>query len=180
MSKLIRNKNLAFGLIEVLIVLAIVATTMLAATQITLNGMRAIKLDEIVDFANGIMVQGLEIAKSPTTVEVVVSTVPANYNGSYRLQTNADGSSVLRLIDSSQTPITLAQCTSASNYFIRIENATGVQNPQVCLQMIVTQRQSLGLNYYEVRSRLVYNVGGQTVERDIYSYRRGSFTYRVQ
>lgn len=169
------NKKAGFGLIEILIVLAIIATTMLAATQISLNGIRAIKLDEVVDFANGMLLQGLELAKSPSTVRVFTLSGASNLNGSYRLQTASNGTTELRMVTTTQTPLTLAQCTSSSAYFVNITGATGVTNPQVCLQLMITARTNLGVNYYEIRTRLVYNLGGQTLEREIYAYRRGAF-----
>lgn len=168
-----------FGLIEVLVVLAIVATSMLAATQITFDGLRSIKLDEVVDYVNGSMLQALEIAKSPTSVEVVGTTAPANFDGSYRLQITPDGKGAMNRVTTATTPLTLANCSSSSPYFVNVQESNAVQNPLVCLQLVVTQKQNLGLNYYEVRSRIVYNLAGLTVEKEIVGYRRNSFTFRA-
>ncbi|MBL8014840.1 MAG: prepilin-type N-terminal cleavage/methylation domain-containing protein [Candidatus Doudnabacteria bacterium] len=166
----------AFGLLEVLIVLAIAATTMLAATQIALDGFRSIKLNEVLDYANGLMLQALEIAKSPTDVEIVAGTQPTNFEASYRLTTNSAGKAVMSVVTTSTTPLTVANCSTSSPYFVDA-NIPNITDPIICLQLTVTQRTNFGQVYYEIRSRLVYNLNGSQNERQIIGYRRDGFKF---
>lgn len=169
------SKN-AFGLLEVLIVLAIAATTMIAATQIALNGYRAIKVNEILDYANGLMLQALEIAKSPTDVEVVGVSQPPNFNASYRLSANASGKSVMSVVSTNIVNITPTDCSTSSPYFVNV-NVPNVNEPLVCLQLVVTQRTNFGVIYYEIRSRMVYNLDGQANTQELIGYRRNDFRF---
>ena len=56
----------AATLIEVLIVLGVISTTMIVAVSLIINSLYELRNNETQDAANGIMIQALEIAKSPT------------------------------------------------------------------------------------------------------------------
>jgi len=102
----------ALGLVEVLIVLAIVGVTMVAAMQLTTGAFRSIRDNEITDLASGIILQGMEIAKSPQGVSL---TSPGGTifdpEGSYSL-------------DTTQNPPMMIQQNSGSDQLINTCNST--------------------------------------------------------
>ncbi len=167
--------NLAFGLLEIIIVLAIVAITMIAATQAALVAQRAIKKNEIGDLANGLMIQALEVAKSPTDVRLANVSLP-NVDGSYAMDSLSGLPSMRKVADVS-TPITPGQCTSASPYSQELGAEWGGSSPLICLQVVVREISNLGLNVFEITAHVLYKLEGEAdfVEKSIIGYRRNSF-----
>lgn len=162
----------AASLVEVLVVLAIVATTMVAATQITVQAMISIKNNEIVDTATGVMVQAMEIAKSPDSVKVrSAAGLVTNFKGSYYLATDATGSALWKVTDL-LTPINT--CDAASQYFVRIDVGDRVP-PKVCLQLIIEPQVISGTTVFAIQANLVYELTGKVESLSINGFRRDAF-----
>ncbi|MCA9379036.1 hypothetical protein KC640_01275 [Candidatus Dojkabacteria bacterium] len=170
----------AFGLMEVMIVLAIVAATMVAAMQVSIQSLRVIKQNEIGDYANSVMVQALELAKSPSNVQVSATGQVTDFQGTYQLQINSAGGAVLWKVGDNVTPITNTGCTNASPYFVDISNINPVGSPVVCLQLIVRNISGISGAAYEITSHLIYTLQNEQIERSIIGYRRNKFEYVAQ
>ena len=166
-----------FGLMEVLIVLAIVAATMVAAMQVSIQSLRVIKQNEIGDYANSVMVKALEVAKSPSDVQVSGTAQITNFQGSYQLQTQVGSPSVLWKVSDSVVPMTANNCSNTSPYYTDISAVSNIGNPVVCLQLIIRNISGLTGNAYEITSYLIYDIQDQQVERSIIGYRRNKFEF---
>jgi|GEM_PF-5524427 len=59
----------AFGLVEVIVAIAISGVIMLGATQVAIRGFRVTRLNELKDITNGIVTQSLELTRSETTLK---------------------------------------------------------------------------------------------------------------
>lgn len=162
---------------EVLIVLAIVAATMVAAMQVSIQSLRVIKQNEIGDYANSVMIKALEVAKSPANVQVSSSAQVTNFQGSYQLQAQGASAPVLWKISDSMVPITANSCSNSSPYYTDISAINTVGNPVVCLQLIIRNISGLTGSAYEITSHLIYTIQDQQVERSIIGYRRNKFEF---
>lgn len=175
-----KRKLPAIGLLEILIVLAIVSVTMVGAFQISLQGLRVVKNNEVADYANTLMLQALEIAKNPADVKVSSNSTITNFNGSYRLQRLADNTAVMWLVTTSLTPASGSTCSKNSTYYLDISNSGATTSPSIiCLQLRVQQQQNLGINVYQITSRVMYSLNGQVIEQEVVGFRRNAFQYKA-
>lgn len=149
----------AFGMVEILVAIAVFGTAIVSATAFTIKSLRIIKDNELRDQATAIMVRTLEYTKSDaiTTNEVgdpgsntvryfAVKGDPANpADGALKLEEQIPGS-----------PLDSASCANSNSvYFVNV-NATVEANFLLCNQIILTG--TIGDNY-EVSSRVVYKLG---------------------
>jgi len=166
----------AVGLVEVLIVLALVATTMVAATQVTVQSLIKIKEDEVNDYVNGLMIRVLEAAKSPQTLTIDNQlTGLSDFEGSYVLTIPDEGTSTPAFTQEAieLTPIPEGSCTTSSPYSVTIPNLGNFTPPPVCLQAIVTELDGIDINpIFQITVRSVYSLSSGPVVRDIIGYRR--------
>lgn len=168
------GKLSALGLVEVLVVLAIVGTTMVAAMQLATNSFVSIRDNQITDVATGILIQGLEIAKSPQDVRLTNEFGGVlDVEGSYWVNLTANPP-VLWQESRSITDV-ITGCEKDSTYFMEInENVLGV-TPQVCLQIIIEEGDNRGTVFYKVTSRVHYLTSRGGFTRTIQGYRRDNF-----
>jgi hypothetical protein len=169
----------AVGLVEVLIVLALVATTMVAATQVTVQALIKIKEDEINDYVNGLMVRTLEAAKSPQTLTINNQlTGLDDFEGSYTLQVTDDGNPPAFTQEAIElTPIPEGGCSISSPYSVTIPNLGNFTPPPVCLQAIVAELEGIDVSsIFQITVRAVYNLSSGPVEREVVGYRRADPT----
>lgn len=167
-----------FGLLEVLIVLAIVASTMVAATQISLEGYKAIKVNELTDYSNSVLLQALELVKAPGSINISAATQPNGFNGSYKLRTpsGTSGRVTLDRISSSLTAIGVEQCSDTSPYYTATSDDSPLPDPLLCTQIIVEEvTGSTGL--YRMTSRVVFTYEGVDYSQSIVNFRQGGLVY---
>jgi hypothetical protein len=168
-----KSKNLpATSLVEVLVVLAIVASTMVAATQLSVRALIDIKQNEIEDYANSVMLKALEVAKSPSDINVTHLVTAGNYTGSYS-SSLLNGKPVL--YQQSPTIVGMGTCTSGSVYYTPLTGVTGVTPPLACLQVQIQPKTGLNSTYYEITSTISFQLSDQMVTKTIVGYRRNKF-----
>jgi type II secretory pathway pseudopilin PulG len=167
-----RQKLAAVSLVEVMVVLAIVAATMVGGMRLTVIAFTQIKKNEITDYATGVMIKALEIAKSPSLVRATsgFGTI-TDFDGSYVVQMTGDEAVINQLTTTVQA---LTTCDRSSPYYIDIQVSSG-QVPIACLQLNVTEKEGLTNDYYEIEARVVYVIDNTTTIKTITGYRVNDF-----
>jgi type II secretory pathway pseudopilin PulG len=118
-TSIVKGKSLkAVSLVEVLVVLAIVAATMVSAMRLSVTSLAQIKSNEIIDYATGIMLKAIEVAKSPNTVKILGEGTITEYDGSYSLQNSGNDVALYQQSDFVE-PITT--CDRGSLYYLNVD-----------------------------------------------------------
>jgi type II secretory pathway pseudopilin PulG len=173
----------AVSLVEVLVVLALVATSMVGVAGINVRAQLAVKDNETLDLGNGAMLQALELAKSPAGLELITATggrftgAPA---GNYSIDNN-NRNSLVRRADSDRPLSATAPCDSNSTYYVTpviANRAPGSgKSPDICLQIIITavRRPLSSDSYFEIRSTVLFELSSGPVVNQLIAYRREPF-----
>lgn len=173
MSVIRKDKNIyhsAAGLVEVLIVLGIVAVIMVIIGTLTVQSYLRIKDNEMLDYANGIMIRALEITKTPSEILVHDPSGFIGYDGSYTIDLGAVPRA-LRRQSLLSNPIT--SCNTDSVYLIDVSNEfPGISVPTICLQLII---QSEGDSRYIVEVNMIYKSSNQEITNSLLGYRVNEF-----
>lgn len=163
------NKYKGGSLIEVLVILAITAVSMVGIAGVNNRTLIAIKDNETLDNANGVMVQALEVAKSPARLPISGLTGVGRYSLDYT--TN----SLNRLADGEPDLTATSDCSVGSPYYVSIADPDD-SGRNICLQLTVVQRPRVlgGLNYYEITSRVLFYLSNGPVLNQLVAYRRAT------
>ena len=169
----LKIKKKAASLAEVMIVLGIISTTLVASVSILINSLSRTKVNEIEDAANAVMIQALEVAKSPAqNVSVSSTSFAPNQRGevySFKLNKSIDGENVLEEIRQPSTE----GCNSQSPYYVTPDNRTDVtQEIDLCLQITV---ENISNQVYEIVSTVTYQIPNEEKQNTIKGYRYGEF-----
>lgn len=191
------NKKAA-SLAEVLIVLGIISTALVASISIIVDSLRQTRLNEIVDTANLFMIKASEISKSANEITIVSTTFLPNQRGDVSFFTleQSGGVSYLRQVFPDRS--TLNECDDNNefnliNSSIQILEAdspreqnndipeevspttiTYSQNTlrRICLQV---QLENKGEDIYEMTSRVIYTSPDGNEENILKSIYFGTF-----
>jgi prepilin-type N-terminal cleavage/methylation domain-containing protein len=173
--QVLRNKRKLKGvsLVEVLVVLAIVAATMVSAMRLSVTSLAQVKNNEIIDYATGIMLKALEVAKSPNTIKITSEGNLADYDGSYSLQTSGNDVALYRRNDYVEQ---INSCDRDSAYYMSVDLGGAATPPIVCMQLNVQEKTGLSGQYYELEARMVYIIDNETTTKSVIGYRISDFT----
>ncbi len=183
MYSIIKAKK-GFSLAEVIVSLGVAATAMVVAISMTSQSLRLAKENEIENTANEILVQSLELAKTPVPLNIVPAfegTQGGVLVGSYKLLrtteqggSNAQGSATLEPTDTFTEEIDATSCQPGNpdydTYKIEIEELNSI----ICNQIIFEQEPNQG-NAYNITSIVVYEIGGEKVIDRVEAFRDGNF-----
>lgn len=166
------SKTVAASLVEVLVALAIVATTMVVATQLTVQALIRIKQDEIHDYVTGIVIQSLELVKSPSALKLTTLTGDKSaIQGSYRIVTGTTGN---ELVQDTTNIAAISSCSDGSVYLVAdTTNSALVQD--VCIQVVLRTDNLVNTSITEVEVRAVYQIQAQTTAITLKGYRVAPF-----
>jgi len=171
----------ATSLVEVLIVLAIISSTILGSMLLVSNSFVVVRQDQTQDYVNGLVVNAMEIVKSPSNIFVSNDTFTQTQNSTpvfFKLSKATGGGAFLDKTDDTQ----ISTCTETSQYIINettlatirtdesgapVNNPNGTEanttpSPDVCVQVkIVPVAGSIVTNgikgYYQMTVIAVYN-----------------------
>jgi type II secretory pathway pseudopilin PulG len=169
--------KVATSLVEVLVVLAIISTTLISVTLLVVRAMESIKKDEIADDATGNLIKALEIVKAPSAIKVDnLQSLAALDNISKFSLESADGEYFLRY--RSQDTLTLGNCDGNSPYFLSRTLGGTIEDKTVqCLELsIIPRNMGGGKVYYEIDSTLVYKSLNEFKMTSLKAYRYGKFS----
>lgn len=165
----------ASSLAEVLIVLGIISTTIIASTSLVINSLVTVRENEISDAANGLLVQTVEIIKSPSNIYVSDNIFTSGSVGQtyyFRLKEGSNSSASFLEYISGGSPINT--CTASSPYYksLNLNNNTSVNS---CLQIQIKPVKANTKVNYEITALIVYNIRSDTQIRYLRAYRTESF-----
>ncbi len=160
----IRKTKKAASLAEVMIVLGVVSTAMVASISVMVNSLVRIRVNDIEDSSNTVLIQALEIAKSPTglIISTDISQRPVN-NSIYLSLENNDRLSVR----AGSGP--LISCSETSIYNVNDLLPDDVSaSSQVCVQIEIIPRTGInGRRIYEIIARSSYIIPGGDVRANV-------------
>jgi hypothetical protein len=170
----------AFGLAEVLIGLAITGGVLITITSVGLSAYRQVKDNELGDYANNVMLMGVEFFKTPLSdvtdtksAAYLLSKIDNNTTGVFIISSEIDVAvddatqfAITRTQDSTDTT-ELKKCDVDDNYQVNFDN---VKNKfQLCNKIVIT-RSSSG---YFITSYVAYKTGRGVVKTSqIIGYRQ--------
>lgn len=174
-----RKKLKAFGLVEVLVAIAISGVLMMGAVNVAANSLRTVKENESKDAASGILLRSLEITRSPVSFNLNSKVIAAGDNY-FKLANfvdatrngNTNGFDLIAINDTQK----IADCTTESEYLVD----TLGSGLQICNQIIVADRTPAGggtssadpvIKTFEVKSVVVYKYLNRVYIDELNSYR---------
>lgn len=162
----------AASLTEVMIVLGVISTVMVASVTIMINSMVRIRINEIEDAANSAMILALEITKSPANVRYNVDVDDSGlfpYDiPQYFSISNLEGNNML-IYRPGHGVMTACNGTLLDRYdvsFLLPEDIS--QNSVICIQVEVTPRRGINdTRIYEIVVRAIYEIPGGEVRSNV-------------
>lgn len=148
----------AASLVEVLIILAVISTTVIASTTIAVNSQRTLIENERTQTANGVLIQALEIIKSPAQIAVVNPDFFPNTPSYYRL-TQSEDRYVLASVDDRAF---IDDCTVNSTFQVSSRLVQEPVNFPLCIMVEITSQPAPRDTafdtdtFYEIRVQLLY------------------------
>ena len=155
----------AFGLVEVLISLAVVSTGMVMVTSLSLKTLKVVRKNELQDISVQLGVEAMEFMKQPGQINIENAGVD-NVNGYYYLEIDDTPYRIVRTQDTSE----IDKCSSNSNYAV-----TSISETEVC-QQINIRRDAQSSKYYMKVIIVWKTVGRDEYDKRVYEgIRRGDF-----
>lgn len=148
------NKK-AFGLVEIIVAIAIFGTAMIATIALAIGSLRTVQDNELADTANSVMIGTMEYMKSPAVVPILVNLPTGQREFAFRVEGDIDPANCIR----QDCNLTLVQttnrseitaCDESSEYRVNLQE---LPNFVMCNQILVTQ-QSPGV--FEMRSIVIF------------------------
>lgn len=183
-SKAANRTQNAFGLLEVVISIAISGVILLGSMNVALKGLQVVRLNEIKDIANGILLRSLEFARSPSS-DLNLTELIQNGANTYSFAINANplstdpkkqaSSDLLKLISSANDPkITTCGDPSTADYLVAVGNKNDNAPFQICNQIQIkklTAPATALQNDFSIVSTVIYVYNNQQVSDSLVSYR---------
>ncbi|MDQ6985162.1 MAG: hypothetical protein Q9M91_01285 [Candidatus Dojkabacteria bacterium] len=174
----VASKRKASSLVEVLIVLGIISTTLVVAVNLVISSLYRVKQNEIEDVSNKSLIKALEIVKAPSTVLVTQLPTTSGLTYSYSLEFDEDtNENFLKL----QTE-GIDSCEKSSDYYIDFDKIAVADIDQItsCLEIQVIPDVIPGSTAtYGINAVLYYKSG----DRNLFSFIRGirydEFTLKI-
>jgi type II secretory pathway pseudopilin PulG len=168
------KKQKAFGLVEIIISLAVFGTAIIATMSLTVRSYVTVKNNELGDLANSIMISSSEYFKSPNAKTILPAagtsgsfyfnlTSPININPGTQTVTN------LSFNRQTQTSQKINTCDSGSAYKVAFTNTTGLPNNFILCNQVIIQPQADGS--YMILSEVVFNTSKGLDQSELIGYR---------
>lgn len=175
MSEFRKNKK-ALSLVEMLVVLLIMSTTILTALGLTLRSGLEIKENEVRDTVNGIIININESMKSPGSITLNNFT-PAQFVAGvdYGFRVNSNGATYELTYVQGSTNLTSCDAQSAYKYTVSISQST-IQD--VCILVKIRRLEGTVPSVYEITTSSLYTYnqpGASPVSSYLVTYRYDEF-----
>ena len=174
MFRIKKNKK-ALSLIEMLVVLVIISTTVITAFSLILRSNLDIKENEIADTTNSLMVSISEAIKSPGGVPISGFTLGSfNTGQEYAFKVAAQGNSFVLTYVPGTPSLTTCDSNSQFKYPVSVDQNT-VRD--VCVLVGITKT-SNDTNRFQVKTNTVYSLvssSGAPISSYLISYRYNTF-----
>jgi prepilin-type N-terminal cleavage/methylation domain-containing protein len=160
-------KRRAFGLIEVLVAMAISAMVLLGAIAVSAKSLQVVKQNELKDMSSGILLRSLEISRSPAEFNLSEKqgsarqryyTVSLDENGNYDLIVVAG----LGIMDN---------CNENSEFRVDLPDEDVLICNQVEVTDITKPADAKIFRNFEIRSIVIYKFLNDNLTDELISYR---------
>lgn len=172
----------AFGLLEVLIAIAISALVMLGAVAVSARSIRIVRQNELQDLSNGVLLMSLEIARSPARFDLnsQITGTGKNYFVLARV----------RNIDEQEERMTLQRITTATGEIdectdgpykvdlldvsqdLDFVDSDFAEAYTICNQIEIEEKRRIGSRRtFQIRSILVYKLFDEDIKKELISER---------
>lgn len=167
----------ASSLIEVLVVMAIIGTTIISAMSLAANSLINVRNNELEQYANTILIKTVEKLKSPTDIRVSGVDLTRSQTGQTYYYKLTETSGVLLLeqdIFQTRLPDT---CASGTAYYFQPSTIPEDSfTTPVCIQVrIKPSVTTQGRRFYEIFSTIVYPIGPDTTVSTMKVFRYTDF-----
>lgn len=174
MFQIKKNKK-ALSLIEMLVVLVIISTTVITAFSLILRSNLEIKENEVADSTNSLMVSISEAIKSPGGVPIS-GFVPGTFTPDieYAFKVTAQGNSYVLTYVAGSASLTTCDSNSQFKYPVSVDQNT-VRD--VCV-LVGIKKTSANANRFEVKTNTIYSLvssSGAPISSYLVSYRYSTF-----
>lgn len=170
--KQLKKKRGAFGLIEVLIAIAVSGVVMLGAVQVSARTLKQIKENELRDTASGVLLQSLEIARSPVDFRLTKLLGPSSQR-KFRLgNIIGDTTQSLNLIETNyQGDVTT--CSESAEIRLTTEDPNFIICNLITVNDVTTATdKAKGIKrVFEIKSDTAYFLGTQQFVDQLITYR---------
>ncbi|MFW5702460.1 MAG: type II secretion system protein [Candidatus Dojkabacteria bacterium] len=172
------KKTNAFGLLEVLIAIAISAVVMVGALVISSKSIQSVRENELRDLSSSVLVRSLEVARSPLNYNFSELLGDRQAPVAFALDQDAAGSLVLQEQVGDATPIANNCPDRYRVNFLERDDLDTFVTPEfaaayeLCNQVIITPLPQQGVTRsFEVRSIVTYNIFGDYLTEELITYR---------
>lgn len=171
--KQFRIMKKASSLVEVLIILAIISTSIVASTSLAVNSQKKIIENQREDTANGLLIQALEVAKSPSQI-LLDEPIDFVADRTYYFRFTQKNQRLLL----SQSDTSLTSCDTGSSYQVETFGDKSDINFPLCMGVEVTYVQPVRQNkdFYEINVRVIYQQAKEYKFLNLKGVRSESFT----
>jgi prepilin-type N-terminal cleavage/methylation domain-containing protein len=177
----------AFGLLEVLIAIAISSIVLLGAMVVATKSIRFVRTNELQDLSNGVLIKSLEVSRSPVDFDLD-SLLGASSGPNYYTLSNQDvddgqGNTVerLRLTEQVGEFNEITECDTNSVYRVDLLEDQDVEQfadvnfrnaYQICNQIVISEVRTDNVRrVFEIKSIVVYRLFEEDVRSELISYR---------
>lgn len=175
LNKFIQRKFKGTGLVEVIVVIAILSIAMVSVVGVTTRGMKQIKRDEIKDQAAGLQLQSIELAKSPAALTFPGDLRPGDFRN-YTLDFQSENGAALKNTNST-IDLSADNCSDRSVYYVDYdEYEPGSSGNVFCNQIRVsveanTAEAGITKNFYIIKSIVVYKTADGFEKKELSAFR---------
>ena|SRR3989304_8329648 len=162
LNKITTKKIKAFGLVEILVSLVIYGVAVIAVTSLTINSYRTIKDSELSDFANSVMVRGVEYFKSADTLTIL----PTSGKKSFIISSDlGNPSSPFSMTEIPGITDKITACSTGSQFHVTISGNEGFL---LCNQILISK---LSSNDYLIDSVIVFQLSRRVEQTELLGFR---------
>ena len=169
------KKVFAFGLVDVLVGLAITGGVLIAITSVSISAYREVQDNELADKANSIVLMGIEFFKTPISdinqqpTSVLNNITVIDSPSAYSINTTDPNNFSVTYRDND--PSNLTDCSEDSLYIVHFPSGLGlIKNPILCNKIVIVKKASGG---YMITSSIAYKFyNGIIMKSTIVGYRQ--------
>ncbi len=158
----------AFGLVEVLVAMAISSILMIASVHVSLQSVKVVQKNELKDQSSDILISSLEISRSP--VDFDINSLLGNaQEGYFKLERDIQTNEI-NIVEANQTfQGELNSCDESSEYLVNLPDENALP---MCNQVIIEEYSKEGIRRtFKVKSIVVYEYLAEVFIDELISYR---------
>ena len=175
MKKMIFKNRFGLSLAEVVVTMGVIASTMIVGISVAGQSLRIAKENEVRNTSNEILIQGLELMKSPAPLSINTSlgSNSSQLEGSYKLENIETNEGGLELVFVSPTLGEIDTCERGSQDYSNYGLELSDDSLDMCYQIIFTSGED---DSYSIVTVVVYKLGADFETERLEIFRKGNFS----